>query len=774
MATTRVSPKQSSDRFLTADNFSSTGSIHTTHIYDDGVIVLDHCESSSDYGPLAPTSSGGSYVTSPAHSGFGTYCKSFTGQSNLYNIYGIASGDWTVDFWVNFPDVTGTRNLVTIKNSDLSGDAATAFILRCNTNKMYFYDRTGSEVISSDAGAATLVADTWYHLALTYTKSTHKLTIWLNGSKYLEYATAVKLSEEFDSYVIGQSYSGKRAFLDEIRVRQGVKYTTSFSVPTSQAVLGDLVNDLVSMRYTYNLPTMSTSKIGGAKVSDSLGVGITNAGYLKHTLEGGFGISIKELDNEIESTMTAGNGITMEETTTERVVESTTTDLWPLNGTLANSVSEGSAFPAVTYEYAQDNNSTLIKSNLSSDLLSEYPLTYTTFEWYAKATDTETFSYIGTSDTGYGIGFNGTTVKYGSMETPEEMINATGTYEAPKDDFHHFAITYISNYGIMFYYDCQQIGFQYLDDPFMNPNYDPYSENGDTGLTGHITYGADFYLRSVKISDEPKYTDATITLDKKVYVSADTTVLATKAELATKQDALPNGTTGYFLQKTNNGVAWVEVEGGGGGGSITVDQEYDASSSHAQSGVAVAQGIAAAVSGKADSSSLASVATTGSYNDLSDKPTIPSAVIVDQSYDPTSTSAQSGTAVAEALSGKQTVLTAGSGIVINNNTISASAPQAYRVTSYTGVTGDTVTSTTAGTITRVYKNGTLLTLTTDYTVAENVITFTTALVSSDKILVETYGGIAKIIEITQADYDDLETANALDSTAFYLIKANQA
>lgn len=44
---------------------------------------------------------------------------------------------------------------------------------------------------------------------------------------------------------------------------------------------------------------------------------------------------------------------------------------------------------------------------------------------------------------------------------------------------------------------------------------------------------------------------------------------------------------------------------------------------------------------------LATVATSGSYNDLSDKPTIPT---VDQTYDGTSTNAQSGVAVASAIS----------------------------------------------------------------------------------------------------------------------------
>lgn len=51
--------------------------------------------------------------------------------------------------------------------------------------------------------------------------------------------------------------------------------------------------------------------------------------------------------------------------------------------------------------------------------------------------------------------------------------------------------------------------------------------------------------------------------------------------------------------------------------------------------------------------SLAAVATSGDYNDLTNTPVIPPGVTVDQVYDPTSTNAQSGTAVAGAISGKQ-------------------------------------------------------------------------------------------------------------------------
>lgn len=49
---------------------------------------------------------------------------------------------------------------------------------------------------------------------------------------------------------------------------------------------------------------------------------------------------------------------------------------------------------------------------------------------------------------------------------------------------------------------------------------------------------------------------------------------------------------------------------------------------------------------------LANVATTGSYDDLINKPYIPEGVVVDQTYNPVSTNAQAGIAVAEAIANK--------------------------------------------------------------------------------------------------------------------------
>lgn len=78
------------------------------------------------------------------------------------------------------------------------------------------------------------------------------------------------------------------------------------------------------------------------------------------------------------------------------------------------------------------------------------------------------------------------------------------------------------------------------------------------------------------------------------------------------------------LQTTakNNLVAAINEarQSGGGGGSVTVDSEMSSTSTNpVQNKV-----IKGALDAKANSADLATVATSGSYNDLSDKPTIPS------------------------------------------------------------------------------------------------------------------------------------------------------
>lgn len=99
------------------------------------------------------------------------------------------------------------------------------------------------------------------------------------------------------------------------------------------------------------------------------------------------------------------------------------------------------------------------------------------------------------------------------------------------------------------------------------------------------------------------------------------------------------------------------VSGGGEWGTITGDLDDQTDLANALSAKADSSSLAdVATSGRysdlSGTPSLATVATSGSYSDLSNKPTIPA---VDQTYNSASTNAQSGTAVAGAIATKSAV-----------------------------------------------------------------------------------------------------------------------
>ena len=155
------------------------------------------------------------------------------------------------------------------------------------------------------------------------------------------------------------------------------------------------------------------------------------------------------------------------------------------------------------------------------------------------------------------------------------------------------------------------------------------------------------------------------------------------AALQEKQDLLPSGNTGDFLQKTDDGVQWSPVS----------------ESLPSQTGQ----------SGKF----LTTNGTTASWDNI-----------------PTELPSQTGN----------------SGKFLTTNGTSASwatvqaGGGAPTLTWYTGNTGTTVTiaDTSSATLIKIYKNGILLEPTADYSISGTTLTMVTALVSTDKITTETF------------------------------------
>lgn len=95
-------------------------------------------------------------------------------------------------------------------------------------------------------------------------------------------------------------------------------------------------------------------------------------------------------------------------------------------------------------------------------------------------------------------------------------------------------------------------------------------------------------------------------------------------------------------------VQHVSTEGGGGGQTIEVDSELSTTSNNPVKNKV----ITVELNKKINASSLATVATSGSYNDLTNKPTIPSSFPVDSALDDTSENPVQNAVITNALSNK--------------------------------------------------------------------------------------------------------------------------
>lgn len=129
--------------------------------------------------------------------------------------------------------------------------------------------------------------------------------------------------------------------------------------------------------------------------------------------------------------------------------------------------------------------------------------------------------------------------------------------------------------------------------------------------------------------------------DKHYITGVDLSDYALKSDIPTSNSAFTND-MGYLTEhqplKTINGevisgTGNIVIEGGGG--SVTVDDHIDSASTNPVENRVIYN----ALNGKADKSELATVATTGDYNDLVNKPTIPAAQ-VQSDWNQTDTSAK--------------------------------------------------------------------------------------------------------------------------------------
>lgn len=170
---------------------------------------------------------------------FGAGSGYFDGSSYLEmtdsNDWDFSDGDFTIDFWVRFDDISVTGSYLVNQYDFPYTDCAFAVYLD-DTDKItaaFSFDGTSRSKIAADSVA---VADTWYHVAVIRNGSTFNL--YIDGTKQTEeLVSSNTLNDSSFPLTIGRRSDGDfphEGYIDELRISKGIaRWTSNFTPPTT-------------------------------------------------------------------------------------------------------------------------------------------------------------------------------------------------------------------------------------------------------------------------------------------------------------------------------------------------------------------------------------------------------------------------------------------------------------------------------------------------------------------------------------------------------------
>ena len=249
---------------------------------DDKTVLLIHSDTTDGSTTFVDSSPSGHAITSvganahrTANKKFGATSIEFVGDSgsngagataklDIDSVPALGTGDWTIDCWVRFKDLTGSYCGIA---ENYSNSATGSWILAtyASSKKVGFYGQ-GSGGISWVYGNTVLAVDTWYHVAVVH--SSQNLKIYLNGvndsALAAGWSTIGSGSSGSPSNTfartgvnIGASHATAKpdldGYLDEFRISKGVaRWSSDFTPPARpySTVNDETFNDLEGISKT--------------------------------------------------------------------------------------------------------------------------------------------------------------------------------------------------------------------------------------------------------------------------------------------------------------------------------------------------------------------------------------------------------------------------------------------------------------------------------------------------------------------------------------------
>ena len=140
------------------------------------------------------------------------------------------SGDFTIEFWINFSSTSGRQDIVwwVPDNDSLRGGIS----WQLSGAALCYYDAAAGAVINA---AWSPAINTWYHIALTRSSTTSSL--FIDGTSVGTYGTIRPYVSSYRLY-IGKDSAAESSYvtgyIDDFRITKGVaRYTANFTPPTA-------------------------------------------------------------------------------------------------------------------------------------------------------------------------------------------------------------------------------------------------------------------------------------------------------------------------------------------------------------------------------------------------------------------------------------------------------------------------------------------------------------------------------------------------------------
>ena len=147
--------------------------------------------------------------------------------------------DFTVECWINLPNISGNKNVFAKGGSSGTRNSSYAFTVTNGAFQAIVANAGSANTYNLINGATVFAANTWYHIAMVRSGTT--LTVYVNGVSAGTVTISMTMVEDSGAlYIAGYPSASQYSniYIDDLRITKGVaRYTADFTPPITPPLL---------------------------------------------------------------------------------------------------------------------------------------------------------------------------------------------------------------------------------------------------------------------------------------------------------------------------------------------------------------------------------------------------------------------------------------------------------------------------------------------------------------------------------------------------------